>query len=956
MFESLKEFFANLFKSRLVVLGLVMILLSGVLVQRVFYLQIIKGAQYQENYSLRIQKTRTLNSTRGNIYDRNGNLLAYNELAYSICIEDNGSYERLKDKNIALNSEIAQVLAVLDENGDAIDNNFNIALNENGSYSFKVEGNSLLRFLADVYGRQTITDEKFLTENSKLGYVEAEATPEMVVEYLCTHEKYGYNLTEEEYSKEDIYRILVVRYAISENSYQKYIATTIASNVSDETVAYVNEHLPELQGVSVAEDTIRKYNDSEYFSHITGYTGKASQAELDKLSEVDDAYTLNDVVGKSGIEQEMDAVLKGTKGSEKVYVDSLGKVLETKERTEPSAGNDIYLSLDLNWQKATYKLVEQEIAGIVYSKIENSKEYNAGVGSSASDIKIPIYDVYYALVNNNVIDISHFMEEDASATERVVQSAFESKQSLVLSELQTQLSMTNPVSYENLTEEQQVYMTYIVSMLTDNKILLKDLIDTSDEVYLNWKNDKISLSEYLNHAIALGWIDITQFSVEEKYADSTEIYSALLNYIQEELKADRGFAKKIYRYLIQDDLISGTQLCLILFDQGVIAADAEAIQALNSGVESAFDFLKQKIKNIEITPAQLALDPCSGSCVISDVKTGEVLACVSYPGYDNNRLANKVDANYFRLLNEDLSLPMYDYATQQKTAPGSTFKMLTAAAGLTDGYITIGEEIEDLGQFNEVADGPKCWIYPNTHGKINVSEAIRDSCNYYFCEVGYRMNKNVGSDSEEQGISVIQKYASLFGLDETTGVEIPESEPHMATEYPITAAMGQSDNSYSTIQLSRYITAVANSGTVYNYTLLKEVKDTEGKTLEQYTPTVRNTIDNVSSDSWNAIHYGMRMVVETHDQFNGFTVDVAGKTGTAQQVKTRPNHALFVGYAPYDNPTISIATRIAYGYDSANATLLSANVLKYIFELEDESTLIDGQAEEVGQFSNRFND
>lgn len=958
MFESVKDFFKNLFKSRLLVLSVVVIALAGILAQRIFTLQIVKGEQYQENYNLKIQKTRTLSSTRGNIYDRDGNLLAYNELAYSVTIEDNGSYDTAKEKNATVNAAIENVLQVLDTNGDTTDNDFDIALGADGTYSFTVKDNTLLRFLADVYGRSEIDDEKFVKENSDLGYVESKATPDQVVEYLCSQKDgVGYGLSTDNYSQQDMYRILVIRYAMSENSYQKYIATTIASNVSDETVAYINENASNLQGVSVAEDTIRKYNDSKYFAHIIGYTGKISQTEYDELKKTNDNYSLTDVIGKSGIEQVMDAQLKGTKGSETVYVDSVGRVIETTDKVEPTAGNNVYLSIRKDLQEAVYNLLEQEIAGIVYSKIENIKEYNAASDSSASDIKIPIYDVYYALINNNVIDMRHFNAADASPTEQEVYAAFTNKQSQVLNDVNAQLTASSPTVYSSLSEEEQVYMTYIVSMLTDNGILVKDNIDTSDDVYQNWKNNKISLEEFLNHAIGQKWIDITQFSVDEKYSDSTEIYNALVNYILTELKDDRGFSKKIYKYLIQDDMIDGTQLCLILYDQKVLTYDETTVNALSSGSMSSFTFLKEKIKDLEITPAQLALDPCSGSCVITDVKTGEILACVSYPGYDNNRLANTVDADYYSLLNEDLSLPLYDYATQQKTAPGSTFKMVTASAGLTDGYLSsTTEQIDDLGVFDKVANGPKCWIYPGSHGKINVSEAIRDSCNFFFYEVGYRMSTVNGTYNADQGISEIQKFAKLFGLDETTGVEIPESAPKIADEYPITAAIGQSNNSYTTIQLSRYVTAVASSGNVYQYTLLNKVADSSGNVIQSYAPTLRNTIDSISSSTWDAIHSGMRMVVETHAQFDGFAVNVAGKTGTAQQVTTRPNHALFVGYAPYEDPSIAISTRIAYGYDSANATSFAANVLKYYFNLEDQATLLDHQAEDVGNTTNSFND
>ena len=167
------------------------------------------------------------------------------------------------------------------------------------------------------------------------------------------------------------YKITVVRFSMAQNAYQKYIATTIATNVSEESVAYISEHAAELQGVEVLEDTIRKYNDSEYFSSIIGYTGKISTDEYNKLSETDDSYTLNDVVGKLGIEQYMDSDLKGEKGHEKLYVDYLGKAVKVIEHEEPQAGNDVYLSIDKDLQIAVYNLLEQEIAGIVYSNIDN---------------------------------------------------------------------------------------------------------------------------------------------------------------------------------------------------------------------------------------------------------------------------------------------------------------------------------------------------------------------------------------------------------------------------------------------------------------------------------------------------------------------------------------------------------------------------------------------------------
>jgi penicillin-binding protein 2 len=946
LFEDIKEGLRQFLKSRLTVSAFVMLLLFSVLLWRVFYLQVVTGETYQDNYTLKILKERTLNSTRGNIYDRNGKLLAYNELAYSITIEDNGSYSSTKEKNKLLNAELAQIITAIEKCGDSVYNDFKIDYTDDGMYDFNVSGTSLKRFLADVFGESSYTD---LQDNTalatKLGYDPSVATADQVMSYLF--DTYG---VEDSYDGELGYEIVVIRFAISQNAYQKYISTTIAANVSDESVAYISEHESELQGVEISDDTIRKYNNSEYFASILGYTGKISSEEYETLSADDDSYTLNDVIGKAGIEQYMDSYLKGQKGYEKLYVDYLGKTVQIIEREDPVSGNDVYLSIDSDLQIAVYHLLEQEIAGIVYSNIENA----------TSDINIPITDVYFALINNNVIDTSHFEESDASQTEKDVLEIFEARKSVVKSQLMAQLGGEDDTLFKNLNSEFQDYITLIINSLKGSNILISSNIDSSDDVYQKWQQGEVSTEDYLNHAIAKGWIDITGFSVEEKYSDSTEIYDALCNYILDNILSETDFSKIIYEYLIESGAVSGKQLCLILYDQGILAFDEEEVASLTGGSVSALSFIKDKIKSLEITPAQLALDPCSGSCVITNTKTGELLALVSYPGYDNNMLANTVDQKYYSSLQNDLSLPLYNYATQQGTAPGSTFKMVISTAGLAEKYISTTETITDRGIYENISNHPKCWSYSHgyTHGAINVSEALRDSCNYFFYEVGYRLSTSnySSSYSDEAGIEKIQEYASMFGLDETSGIEIVENDPKIADQFPVMAAIGQSNNRYTTVQLARYVTAIANGGTVYNYTLLDRVEDSEGNVIAEYSPEVRNTIDVLTDDQWRAIKYGMRLVVENTSDFSGFSIPTAGKTGTAQQVSNRPNHALFVGYAPYDDPEISIATRIAYGYTSHNAAAVSKDILAYYFGVEDEDDLLSGEASDTNSTSNEFTD
>ena len=352
-YDSIGDFLKSFFKSRLLVLSLIIILMGGVLLHRLFTLQIINGETYQSNYTLKIRKERTLNGTRGNILDCNGKVLAYNELTYKVTLEDNGTYAKTSERNEALNSIIAKVLEVLEENGDNFVNDFNIRMKKNGKFAFTVEGTRLMRFRADIYGKLKIDD---LGWDKNLKYNTAEADEEQIIAYLCG-ERYG--LTESDYSPEMQYKIMVIRYALAQNAYQKYISTTIATGVSDKTMAYIKENKAELQGVDIEKDYIRKYNDSIYFASMIGYTGKISTEEYEELSAQNDSYALTDVIGKAGIEQIMDEKLQGTKGSETVFVDVMGKELETTDHKEPSAGNNIYLSIDADLQKAVSKPEEK---------------------------------------------------------------------------------------------------------------------------------------------------------------------------------------------------------------------------------------------------------------------------------------------------------------------------------------------------------------------------------------------------------------------------------------------------------------------------------------------------------------------------------------------------------------------------------------------------------------------
>ncbi len=960
MWERLKSAAAGYFKTRVFVVMTVFCILSAVLVGRLFNLQIVKGQQYLDDYKLQIQKTRTIQGTRGNIYDRNGNLLAYNELAYSVTIEDN--YNESREKNKELNKEIQKIIQIVEKNGDSVIHDFNIMI-DNGAYAFTMEDETLrLRFVADVYGLSTI---------DKLTDEQRRQTAADIIHYLCTDETYGYGIDENDYEKADVLKLVTIRYAIGLNRFQKFIPVTVAEDVSEETVAAIMEAMDELPGVEIAEDSMRRYTDSKYFANIIGYTGQISQEEYDALSAKDKKrYSLTDTVGKSGLEQVMDGELQGEKGEVRLYVNSVGKVIESTSVKKSSAGKDLYLTIDADLQKAAYNILEQELAGILLAKMSDVLDYDRSESKDAGDVIVASGDMYYQFIGNDLIDMDHFAEEDAGNAEKSVAASFTAYKEEVLEYLKSVMADPNSVLYTELPREQQAYQSYIVNdILTAGGVLMQDAIDTSDATYKQWREDEtINIHTYLNYAISKNWIDASRLQryIEGNYSDASEVYQGMISYVQDRLQNDNTFSKLIYRYMIKAGRVSGREIAMILYEQNVLPFDEGQYNALDAGSLGAYDFIRGKIETLDITPGQLGLEPCTGSVVITDPNNGSLLACVSYPGYDNNRLANSMDSVYYNHLVTASSRPFYNNATQEKTAPGSTYKPLAAIAGLTEGVVSEGTYINCDGVYDSVEPNVHCWVYPNSHGTQEIIGGLTHSCNVYFCELGLRLGLDNPSEEEildengnpvprsyssSRGLEKLADYARRFGLDSVSGIEVPETDPQISDEDSVRSAMGQGTNNYTTSQLARYISAVANRGTVYDLTLIDRIETVDGKVTMQQKPKIKNTVEGISQNTWDLVHAGMRGVVTNNytvfGKLNDSEIQLSGKTGTAQQSTSHPDHGLFVGFAPSNNPELAMAIRIANGYSSTFAAEVGNGVMEYYYEITDPAELITGTAKKV---------
>ena len=332
-----------------------------------------------------------------------------------------------------------------------------------------------------------------------------------------------------------------------------------------------------------------------------------------------------------------------------------------------------------------------------------------------------------------------------------------------------------------------------------------------------------------------------------------------------------------------------------------------------------------------------------GAAAVVSVGTGEVLALASYPTYD----LSTFNEDYDELVN-DQRLPMFNRATQGIYAPGSTFKMVTAVAALESGIITPSSIIQDRGIYTYYKDPqPMCWIYSqtgSTHGRINVSQAITDSCNYFFYEVG-RLT----------GIRTLDSYASQFGLGQSTGIEIGDSSgvlasPEWAESHDqewtdgqtITAAIGQSYNLFTPLQLANYVATLVGGGDHYQAHLLKNVKAYDNsRLLYMHDDKPTNTVE-ISDSTLSAVTRGMHELTVSGSvayAFENCVVSAGAKTGSAQ-VGTDIANGVFVAYAPYENPEIAVAIVIEKGGSGAALANTAVEIINSWFSRAQDGAAV----------------
>ena len=937
--------------SRNNIIGFIFSVLFVAVIVRLFNLQIVNGEYYEQNYVQKSVKLVTIPAARGNIYDADGNILAYNELVKNITIADVDAYKQNNHDINERNRMLLKLAKILEKYNCNIESRYFIEINEKGQFEFTTTSEKQHRtFIANIYGRRV----EDLDEGRNYQY-----RSDISAKEAFEHSKQRYAMdyiTEENgnpiiISDSTMLDMIGIHYTMRLTSYQKYQPTTIAENVSSRCASEILENLGSLKGVNVEETSARKYNYAIYFAHIVGYVGQTSEAHIARLKETNDQYDLNDKVGLLGIEKSMESYLCGKKGYKRIVVDSGGKILETLEEKEAKAGADVYITIKVNDQIANYNLLEQRLAGILGSKIVNRDVSN--VRLSSSKMEISAHDAYYHLIDNHVLDKEHFSSPEAKYAEKEIYRLFLEAKERAKQIIYTNLMDPNAEIQMNLNNTAQNFTAYVYTYLhTHNNILMSDAIDRDVDEYIRWKEDTISLRDFLFKAIEETWIDSTKIYASERYGDRDAIYESLVSYIMSILDDNEEFDKLVYKFAIKEKYITNRLLIMALFEQGFLEwNDVEYEKISKATDEYMYTYFIRLVRDKVLKPSDLALDPYAGSIVVTDVQTGKLRSLVTYPSYDNNLVYNR---KYMEELNNNKSYPLVCCSTQTQLAPGSSFKPITALAVLEERKIDRHLTVNCDGIFDEIDPPIKCWAYPYDHGDLNILDAISYSCNVVFSKYGHMLSyDDKGTYSTDTGLRILQRYCRMFGLDKKSGVEIDELAPTISYTDPERSAMGQGTHAYNNVQLARYTVALANGGKLYDLSLIEKIVDKSGNVLLQFEPHLVEQLP-ITEENFNIVYEGMRKMVTDGIAkiiFKSQGVQVAGKTGTAQERNDRTNHAVFVSFAPVYAPEIAVNVVIPFGYSSGNAAALANRVYNYMYGVTSFEEILNKGTDDIKSIS-----
>lgn len=442
---------------------------------------------------------------------------------------------------------------------------------------------------------------------------------------------------------------------------------------------------------------------------------------------------------------------------------------------------------------------------------------------------------------------------------------------------------------------------------------------------------------------------------EDTYDQNDIIGKSGIEYVFEEFLKGKNGVKQI------DMDVEGTITNEYIAKEAVAGNDV--ILTIDSKLQAtAEQALKNNIERIANGAFGKASPADAGVAVVLNVKTGEVLAMASNPDYDPSAFVNGIDENTWNYYINGDTKPLENKAISAMYSPGSTYKMVTALAGLETGAITTTDKIRDTGIYRKYNSSWKCWKISG-HGYLDVSNAIERSCNYFFYELGDRV-----------GIDTLAKYSYYLGLGHKTGIELKGEIPGVLASNEIakqenrvwnpgetiSAAIGQSYNTFTPIQMAKYVAMVANRGKKLDVTIVKSIIRPDGSEIprNEYESKVSEklglTPDNTEEMSFNetniqAILEGMRGVTSesggtAYSTFRDFDIEVGGKTGSAQTGVEGKTNAWFVGFAPFDNPEIAIVVFVRNGGNGGYTAEVARDIIAQYFGMNTSQVYEDMQA------------
>ena len=485
------------------------------------------------------------------------------------------------------------------------------------------------------------------------------------------------------------------------------------------------------------------------------------------------------------------------------------------------------------------------------------------------------------------------------------------------------------------------------------------------------------IREYTSGTLAAHILGYASQISSEEYATRKDTYSQNdiigktgIEYVFEEYLKGKNGTKQI------DMAVDGTTTAEYISEEAVEGSDV--VLTIDANLQKVTeDALAANIQKISSGGFGQRFDTNAGACVVMNVNTGEVLAMASYPDYNPADFVGGISTENWNNYTNNEAKPLVNKAVQNSYSPGSTFKMITAIAGLESGTITTTTKINDVGVYRKYRDyQPKCWYYSDYgrgHGWLDVAGAIEKSCNYFFYQT-----------ADNMGIDTLVKYAKYFGLGTKTGIELQSEtagqlasretkqklHPNDPTWYPadsLQAAIGQNDNEFSPLQMAKYISMLANGGKQIDVSIVKTIRNSDGS--EESKEEINNFVNQklgieetqteditIDQNNLNAVLSGMQSVTgdsggTAYVRFRDFNISVGGKTGSAEAPNNKV-HAWFVGFAPFENPEIAIVVMVENGGHGNYTAEVVRDIMEEYFGMNTQDIQEDMTAEPYTQSLN----